>query len=332
MSITEHPDEGSLPTTGPRARWSWGRRLVVAAVATLLVLAALLVAVPARISETPAGSSAATELTDTDDSAEGERPVTTAPIRPRWSDDTIEDDSPIAPPVGRRAHSLASEPTPPTSGSPTPAAPRLVVPSELFAEPGTTDAQFTIGNGGGSMLSWSIDQGDSPVPFVSPGSGSVAPGAQVLVAFELPLKVPSSDGVYPFTIESNGGSVDVAVHIKALDPVLEIVDGTWSVRNGNSFGVSAGHTDLGLKVKNVGTEPLWVKPQPVSGLVVVGGPWVLEPGQQVHLQVVLCNASYSGGNPDLHVRDLHIQTDGWQGTIDFKLNFKLLPGQAAPAC
>jgi len=221
------------------------------------------------------------------------------------------------------------------SGAPADAAavgPRLVVPTDLYPAPGDNGVAFVIANDGDAPLTWSVPQEDGPVPVVQPESGEIAPGGTQLVGFELPHPVVTFDGVYPFTVESDGGTAEVAVHLDALDPVFEIVDGTWNIRNGNTFLVAYGDMDIGLTVRNVGDAPLHVDPQEVDGLAVIGGPWDLAPGEEAHLHLVLCDAAYSGGIPDFHDRDVHIHTDGWQGTLDFGVRFTLAPDQAALPC
>lgn len=224
-------------------------------------------------------------------------------------------------------------PTPTDGSMPDPAAPaRLVVPSDLYPEPGDNGVVFLIGNDGGQPLTWSVPRDDGPKAVVQPENGVIAPGDSQLVGFEFPSPVLYADMVYPFTVESNGGTVEVEVHLDALDAVFEIVDGTWNIRNGNTFLVSYADMDIGLTLKNVGTDMLHVDPQEVDGLAVIGGPWDLAPGETAHLHLVLCNATYSGGIPDFHDRDFHIHTDSWQGTLDFGLRFTLAPDQSALPC
>ena len=216
---------------------------------------------------------------------------------------------------------------------PDPALPaQLVVPSDLYPEPGDNGIVFMIANDGGQPLTWSVPRDDGPKAVVQPEAGVIAPGDSQLVGFEFPSPVVQADTVYTFTVESNGGTVEVDVHLDALDPVFEIVDGTWNIRNGNTFLVSYTDMDIGLTLKNIGTETLHVDPQEVDGLAVIGGPWDLAPGETAYLHLVLCNATYSGGIPDFHDRDFHIHTDGWQGTLDFGLRFTLAPGQSALPC
>ncbi len=209
--------------------------------------------------------------------------------------------------------------------------PVLSVDPTLTLAPGETEGTIWLRNVGGSPLTWSLDEAEGP-PLVSPAGGIIAPGEQAMTAFEWYLPQLQSDVDITVTFLSDGGTVEVAVHLTALEPVFSIVDGTWNIRNGNTFLVDYGVMDLGLTLRNDGTAPLAVDPQEVAGLDVIGGPWVLAPGQEVHLHVVLCNAHYSGGIPDFHDRDLHVHTDGWQGTLDFGVRFTLAPGQVAPAC
>jgi hypothetical protein len=124
------------------------------------------------------------------------------------------------------------------------------------------------------------------------------------------------------------------LHNQSSATVVRAVDGdgTWNIRNGNTFLVSYTDTDIGLTLQNVGTETLHVDPQEVDGLAVIGGPWDLAPGETAYLHLVLCNATYIGGIPDFHDRDFHIHTDGWQGMLDFGLRFTLAPDQSALPC
>lgn len=209
--------------------------------------------------------------------------------------------------------------------------PILAVDPTLTLAPGETEGTIWLRNVGGSPLTWSLGEAEGP-PLVSPAGGTIEPGQQAMTAFEWYQPQLHSDVDITVTFLSDGGTAEVAVHLTALEPVFSIVDGTWNIRNGNTFLVDYGVMDLGLTLRNDGTAPLAVDPQELPGLDVIGGPWLLAPGQEVHLHVVLCNAHYSGGIPDFHDRDLHIHTDGWQGTLDFGVRFTLAPGQVAPAC
>ena len=328
MTSTDHPVALSDPTVEMPAqrscrRWSRGRKAAVSAALLLVVLAGLLVA-------TVAPSAAPPDRPQ--EQVASERSRTTDRTRAGGSSPAGEEAASESTTTTAGVSKLASSKRVATGNTPSPApgGPVLVVESDLYPEPGDNGALFFITNAGGSPLEWSWVPDDSPEPVVQPESGTVAPGESQLVSFELFSQ--NLDFVYPLSFESNGGTADMRVHLTALDPVFEIVDGTWVIRNGNSFIVSHGDMDLGLKLKNVGSEPLYVEPQQVDGLAVIGGPWTLEPGEQVHLHLVLCNAAYSGGIPDFHDRDLHIHTDGWQGTLDFGVRFTLSAGQAALPC
>ena len=239
--------------------------------------------------------------------------------------------------VGPAAPGAPGAPAVPDGGG-APAGPALPGPAvlsvggDLYPEPGQTEIVFWIANTGGSPLTWNIPAQEGH-QTASPENGVVAPGESAMVAFEMQSSPPGGIDVdYPLMVQSNGGSKQVTVHMTSIEPVFEIVAGTWNIRNGNTFLPAYGVMDLGLKLKNIGTEPLTVEPVQSGGMHIIGGPWVLAPGEQVHLQVVLCNATYSGGIPDFHDRDLHISTSGWQGTIDYGVRFTLAPGQSALPC
>ena len=328
MTSTDHPVAPSdptaeIPTPSRRRRWSRSRKAVASAALLLVVLAGLLVATVAPSAAPPdrPQEQVASERSRLTDRSRG------GGADPADEEAASETTTPTA-----GGSKLASSKKVATGNTPSaaPDEPVLVVESDIYPEPGENSALFFITNAGGSPLEWSWVPDDSPVPVVQPESGTVAPGGSQLVSFELQSQNP--DFIYPLTFESNGGTADMRVHLTALDPVFEIVDGTWNIRNGNGFLVSHGDMDLGLELKNVGSEPLYVEPQQVDGLAVIGGPWTLQPGEQVHLHLVLCNAAYSGGIPDFHDRDLHIHTDGWQGTLDFGVRFTLSAGQAALPC
>jgi len=321
-----------IATPRQRRRWSRGRRTAASAGLLVVVLASLVVATLAPSAAPPDRPNERVAIEQAESGRRSDGAGAGSSGDQAQSTSTTAGDG--------HGVSGGSDPTAsagthePSSGS-QPAAtagPRLAVVSDLYPEPGDNGALFVIRNVGGAPLHWSIPRDDSPVPVVNVEAGTIAPGDAQLVGFELPSPEPYDDFLYPFTVLSNGGNADVRVHLIALDPVFEIVDGTWNIRNGNTFLVSYTDMDLGLKLKNVGTEPLYVEPQQVDGLAVIGGPWTLQPGEQVHLHLVLCNAAYSGGIPDFHDRDFHIHTDGWQGTIDFAVRFTLAFGQAALPC
>ncbi len=323
-----------MPRVATRSRRS-RRRTAVLATAVVLLMAAVLavVAVPSSSPGTPSMQEAEAAARSPQGAHSGStRPGSAADVDGEALDATTTtgDAGPIADGASSAQPSGA-----PDAGdgpaAPAPAAPQLVVDTDIYAEPGANGVLFRIGNSGGAPLHWTVPHGDGPVNPVQPEVGTITPGGTQIVSFELghPLQ---SDTVFSLTVESDGGTADVKVHLDALDPVFEIVGGTWNIRNGNTFLVSYTDMDLGLTLKNVGAQPLHIEPQLVDGLAMIGGPWTLEPGEEAHLHLVLCNAAYSGGIPDFHDRDFHIHTDGWQGTLDFMVRFTLAPGQVALPC
>jgi hypothetical protein len=299
-----------IPVPHTHRPWSRHKKGMVAVLLTTIVMVCVAIAVAAP--EVSRSNRLHADATREQADQTGPTPGGLAPAGSPWANDDSTSPASGAP------------------GEPLPGGPVLVVETDIYAEPGENGALFFISNAGGSPLEWSWVPDDSPVAVVQPAFGTVAPGGSQLVSFELPTQ--GIDFVYPLSFESNGGAADVRVHLSTLDPVFEIVDGTWNIRNGNTFLVSYGDLDVGLTVKNVGDEPLYVEPQLVDGLAVIGGPWTLQPGEEVHLHIVLCNASYSGGIPDFHDRDFHIHTDSWQETLTFGVRFTLEPGDAALPC
>jgi hypothetical protein len=310
----------------PRRRWSRRRTAIALAGLAVLVLTGLLVALVL-----PTSPSTSVDSPDEATIDQDETNRRSSLVSPRTDSEDHSERTTVERPAAKGKVVSGSLQTQGTgSSSSTAAGPLLVVDSDIYAEPGANGALFLITNAGGAPLTWSVPQEDGIV-VVDPESGTIAPGAVQLVSFELPHPL-NTDFVYPITVESNGGTAEVNVHLDAFDPVFEIVDGTWNIRNGNTFLVSYTDMDIGLTLKNIGSEPLHVDPQDVDGLAVIGGPWDLAPGAEVHLHLVLCNAMFSGGNPDFHDRQFHIHTDSWQGTLDFMVRFTLAPGQVAPGC